>query len=67
MNDAALLRCGTIFAALAEAGTPIYVATAKDKLLKLLTHGLGSQPAPSFVRHRFTASVPARQTIGYVL
>ena len=35
-------------AALAEAGTPIYVATAKDKLLKLLTHGLDAHPAPSF-------------------
>ena len=48
MNDPAFLRCGTIFEALSEAGTPIYVATAKDKLLKLLTHGLDAHPAPSF-------------------
>ena len=43
MNDPSFLRCGTIFAALAAAGTPIYVATCKLKLLKLLTDGLAKQ------------------------
>jgi hypothetical protein len=53
MNDPAFLRCGTIFAKAAEAGTPVYVATAKDKLLKLLTHGLNvpwSAPSPEAAR-----------------
>ena len=50
MNDPAFLRCGTILEAAAAAGTPVYVSTAKDKLLKLLTHGLAEhQPeTPSF-------------------
>ena len=43
MNDPSFLRCGTIFAALAAAGTPVYVGTCKLKLLKLLTHGLAEQ------------------------
>ena len=43
MNDPSLLRCGTIFAALAGAGVPVYVGTCKLKLLKLLTHGLDRQ------------------------
>ena len=45
MNDPSFLRCGTIFAALAGAGVPVYVGTCKLKLLKLLTHGLDRQRA----------------------
>jgi phosphonoacetate hydrolase len=40
MNDPKFLRCGTIFAALAAEGVPIYAATAKNKLLKLIMNGI---------------------------
>jgi phosphonoacetate hydrolase len=40
MNDPKYLRCGTILAALAEAGDRVVVITAKDKLRRLLGHGL---------------------------
>jgi phosphonoacetate hydrolase len=40
MNDPALLRAGTLFAAFAEAGAKVAVVTAKDKLRRLLGHGL---------------------------
>ncbi|HXG05257.1 MAG TPA: phosphonoacetate hydrolase [Candidatus Binatia bacterium] len=40
MNDPAYLRCGTILAAFAEAGARVAVVTAKDKLRRLLGHGL---------------------------
>jgi len=40
MNDPKYLRCGTILAALAEAGERVAVITAKDKLRRLLGHGL---------------------------
>ena len=40
MNDPAFLRCETIPAALARAGVPTAVVTAKDKLRRLLGHGL---------------------------
>jgi phosphonoacetate hydrolase len=40
MNDPKYLRCGTILAALAEAGERVAVVTAKDKLRRLLGHGL---------------------------
>ncbi len=40
MNDPALLRCGTILAAFAEAGASVAVVTAKDKLRRLLGHRL---------------------------
>ncbi len=44
MNDPALLRCGTILAAFAEAGARVAAVTAKDKLRGLLGHGLGIGP-----------------------
>ncbi len=40
MNDPKYLRCGTILAALADAGCRVAVVTAKDKLRRLLGHGM---------------------------
>jgi phosphonoacetate hydrolase len=40
MNDPAFLRCGTLLAALAQAGARCVVITAKDKLRRLLGHGM---------------------------
>jgi len=40
MNDPSYLRAGTILAAFAEAGARVAVVTAKDKLRKLLGHGM---------------------------
>ncbi len=40
MNDPKYLRCQTIFSAFAEAGVPVAIVTAKDKLRLLLGHGL---------------------------
>ncbi len=40
MNDPRLLRAGTILAAFADAGASVAVITAKDKLRKLLGHGM---------------------------
>ncbi len=40
MNDPRFLRAGTIMAAFAEAGASVAVVTAKDKLRRLLAHGL---------------------------
>jgi phosphonoacetate hydrolase len=38
--DASLMRCGTILAAMAEAGVRVGVVTAKDKLLRMLARDL---------------------------
>jgi phosphonoacetate hydrolase len=40
MNDPAFLRCPTLLAALSAAGVQVAVVTAKDKLRRLLGHGL---------------------------
>jgi phosphonoacetate hydrolase len=40
MNDPAFLRCGTLLAALAQRGARAVVITAKDKLRRLLGHGM---------------------------
>ena len=40
MNDPALLRTGTLFEAFQRAGARVAVVTAKDKLRRLLGHGL---------------------------
>ena len=40
MNDPSYLRCGTILAAFAQAGAAVAVVTAKDKLRRLLGHGM---------------------------
>jgi phosphonoacetate hydrolase len=44
MNDPKYLRAGTVLAALSEAGAKVAVVTAKDKLRKLLGHGLKLGP-----------------------
>jgi phosphonoacetate hydrolase len=40
MNEPKYLRCGTLLAAFADTGAKVAVVTAKDKLRKLLGHGL---------------------------
>jgi len=40
MNDPSLLRADTILAAFSQAGTRVAVVTAKDKLRRLLGHGI---------------------------
>ncbi|HKW93010.1 MAG TPA: phosphonoacetate hydrolase [Methylomirabilota bacterium] len=40
MNDPRYLRCGTILAAFAQNGARVAVVTAKDKLRRLLGHGM---------------------------
>jgi phosphonoacetate hydrolase len=40
MNDPKYLRCDTILAALSRAGASVAVVTAKDKLRRLLGHGM---------------------------
>src|SRR5207344_244170 len=40
MNDPKYLRVGTILAAFSDAGASVAVVTAKDKLRKLLGHGM---------------------------
>ena len=40
MNDPKFLRCGTLLAALSRAGARVAVVTAKDKLRRLLGHGM---------------------------
>ncbi|MBP0618525.1 phosphonoacetate hydrolase [Cupriavidus consociatus] len=40
MNDPKYLRAGTVLAAFADAGAKVAVVTAKDKLRKLLGHGM---------------------------
>ncbi|WP_077033496.1 phosphonoacetate hydrolase [Pelomonas sp. KK5] len=42
MNEPELLRAPTLLAAMSEAGVPVAVITAKDKLRRLLGHGLSS-------------------------
>src|SRR3546814_13154407 len=43
MNDPAYLRAPTLFAAFQQAGATVAVVTAKDKLRRLLGHGLALQ------------------------
>src|SRR4029077_7229760 len=40
MNDASFLRADTILSAFAKAGARVAVVTAKDKLRRLLGHGI---------------------------
>jgi phosphonoacetate hydrolase len=44
MNDPKYLRAGTVLAAFSQAGAKVAVVTAKDKLRKLLGHGLKLGP-----------------------
>ncbi len=69
MNDPALLRCGTILAAFAEAGARVAAVTAKDKLRGLLGHGLPIGPGGAIclsAEHADRAS-PQENGIGDVL
>jgi phosphonoacetate hydrolase len=47
MNDPKYLRTGTVLAAMSDAGAKVAVVTAKDKLRKLLGHGMKLGPGPS--------------------
>jgi len=47
MNDPKYLRAPTVLAAFANAGAKVAVVTAKDKLRKLLGHGMQLGPGPS--------------------
>jgi phosphonoacetate hydrolase len=46
MNDPKYLRAPTVLAAFADAGAKVAVVTAKDKLRKLLGHGIKLDPRP---------------------
>ena len=48
MNDPKWLRAPTLFAALADAGRACAVVTAKDKLRRLLGHGMGLERSVCF-------------------
>ena len=48
MNDPGLLRAGTIFAAFQKTGAKVGAITAKDKLRRLLGHGLAFGTSGSF-------------------
>jgi phosphonoacetate hydrolase len=69
MNDPALLRCGTLFAAFADAGARVAVVTAKDKLRRLLGHGLSfvSGRAVCFSSEKADQATLADHGIGGVL
>ncbi len=69
MNDPALLRAGTIFAAFQEAGARVGAITAKDKLRRLLGHGLafGDSGSFSFSAERADQANPAEHGIENVL
>ncbi len=56
MNDPKYLRCGTILAAFAEAGASVAVVTAKDKLRRLLGHGMRGTCFSSEQADRTTAA-----------
>ena len=45
MNDPAYLRAPTLFPAFREAGATVAIVTAKDKLRRLLGHGLAMEPS----------------------
>lgn len=56
MNDPRFLRCPTILAALGRAGCRVVVVTAKDKLRRLLGHGLAGVCFSSEQADRVTAA-----------
>jgi phosphonoacetate hydrolase len=69
MNDPGLLRAGTIFAAFQKAGAKIGAITAKDKLRRLLGHGLafGDSGSFSFSAEQAEEANPAEHGIEDVL
>lgn len=57
MNDPRFLRCGSLLAALARAGKRVAIVTAKDKLRRLLGHGVtGAVCFSSEKAHETTAA-----------
>jgi phosphonoacetate hydrolase len=64
MNDPKWLRAPTLLAALSEAGTRCAVVTAKDKLRRLLGHGMRGV---CFSSEKADAATPAEHGIGDVL
>ncbi len=56
MNDPKYLRCGTILAGFAAAGASVGVVTAKDKLRRLLGHGMRGTCFSSEQADRTTAA-----------
>jgi len=56
MNDPRYLRCGTILAAFAQDGARVAVVTAKDKLRRLLGHGMSGVCFSSEKANETTAS-----------
>jgi phosphonoacetate hydrolase len=69
MNDPALLRTGTVLAAFAAAGARVAVVTAKDKLRRLLGHGLsfGDRGAICFSAEKADEAAVQSHGIGAVL
>jgi len=69
MNEPAFLRAGTIFEAFEQAGASVAVVTAKDKLRRLLGHGLDFAGGRSvcFSAERADRATAAENGIGDVL
>jgi phosphonoacetate hydrolase len=67
MNDPKWLRAPTILAALAEAGRQVAVVTAKDKLRRLLGHGMPMANAVCFSSEKADAVTDAEHGITGVL
>ncbi|GAB3488934.1 phosphonoacetate hydrolase [Nocardiopsis coralliicola] len=65
MNDPALLRAPTLFSAFADAGRSVAVVTAKDKLRRLLGHGLQGRGV-CFSAERAGEATPEENGIGGV-
>ena len=65
MNEPAFLRTGTILAAFHRAGAKVVAVTAKDKLRRLLGHGMafGDDGAISFSAEKADATSPAEHGI----
>jgi phosphonoacetate hydrolase len=64
MNDPKYLRCGTILATLSAAGARVAVVTAKDKLRRLLGHGM---KGVCFSAEKADQTTPAEHGIGEAL
>ena len=63
ITDASLMRCGTILAALADAGVKTAAVTAKDKLRLMLSRGL---KGINFSSEHADRATPAKNGIGDV-
>lgn len=67
MNDPKWLRAPTLLAALAAAGQRVAVVTAKDKLRRLLGHGLPMNPGVCFSSEKADVATQAENGIDGVL